>query len=395
MTSRERVLTTLRHEEPDRVPVDLGGMRSTGIMAIAYVKLREHLGLPAEVPRVYDATQQLAEPHLDLLEHFDVDVIDLENSLGHWGEWQPWALPDGTPCEMPAKIELERDGNDWYIVKDGIRTSYMPANSLYFDGIHWPLADAEGPEDFDRLAPETWLTDEYLIQLRDRAEWLNANTDFAIMGRFGGNILELGQGLRGWDQFLLDLALGGEFVEGLLAWMTERWLENLELYLDAVGSSIHLIQMGDDLGLQDRSQVSPHMYRELIKPYHQRIYEYVHEHSDVYVFLHSCGSIYELIPDLIDAGVDVLNPVQISAAEMEPARLKAEFGDQLVFWGGGCDTQRVLPFSTPEEVTAHVREQVNTFKPGGGYVFCQVHNIQADVPPENIVAMYEALSAAG
>jgi uroporphyrinogen decarboxylase len=394
MTSRARVLAALRHQEGDRVPVDLGGMRSTGIMALAYRRLRDHLGLPGTLPRVYDVGQQLAEPEMDVLERFGCDVIDLENSLGRWGEWQRWTLPDGGPCELPADVQLERVDGDWFLVQDGVRAARMPAGGFYFDQVYWPLAEARSVADLERYA---WLhhSDARLRALQERAAWLYHNTDFAIMGGFGGNIVEMGQALLGWERFMMEMAYGGAFIEAFLDWMADNWIADLERYLEVVGPYIHIIQMGDDLGSQAGPLLSPEMYRALIWPRHKRIYDVVHAKSDLYLFLHSCGAIAPLIPDLIEAGVDILNPVQISAAGMDPAMLKRQYGDRLVFWGGGCDTQRVLPYAQPEEVRAHVRERVEIFAPGGGFVFCQVHNIQAGVPPENVVAMYEGVQSAG
>jgi len=234
------------------------------------------------------------------------------------------------------------------------------------------------------------LSNQRLDRLHARARSLYEETDYAILGGFGGNILEAGQFLRGWEQFMMDLAADPEFTHAMLGRLTEWHLANLERYLDAVGDHIQIIQMGDDLGTQIATQLSPAMYREYVKPCHKAIYRYVREHSDVAVFLHSCGSIYQLIPDLIEAGVEILNPVQTSAANMDPRRLKDEFGDRLAFWGGGCDTQTVLPAATPEEIREHVRERMEIFKPGGGFVFNQIHNVQPNVPPENVVAMLDA-----
>jgi uroporphyrinogen decarboxylase len=188
----------------------------------------------------------------------------------------------------------------------------------------------------------------------------------------------------------MDLALEPKLAHALAQKLADHAVANLERYLDAVGDYIQIIQMGDDLGTQRGPQMSPAMYWEFIKPRHRQIYQYVKAHSNLYVFLHSCGSIYALIPYLIEAGVDILNPVQISAVAMDPTRLKREFGRDLVFWGGGADTQHVLPDAKPEEVRQHVRELIEIFAPGGGFVFCQVHNIQANVPPANVVAMFEA-----
>jgi uroporphyrinogen decarboxylase len=233
------------------------------------------------------------------------------------------------------------------------------------------------------------VSDEELRFLEMRAKTLYENTDLAIMANFGGNILETGQSLRGWGQFMMDLATGGAFLEDLIEGIVETQLMNLSLYLEAVGDYVQIIQFGDDLGTQDRPQMSRRMYQKYLKPGHQKLYQYVHQESDCAVFLHSCGSIYPLIPDLIEAGVDILNPVQTSAANMEPEKLKAEFGDQITFWGGGCDTQQVLPNASPEEIKQHVTERINILAPGGGFVFNPIHNIQANVPPENIVAMFE------
>jgi uroporphyrinogen decarboxylase len=189
---------------------------------------------------------------------------------------------------------------------------------------------------------------------------------------------------------MMDMALEPKLAQALTQKLADHYVTNLPRYLDAVGDYIQIIQMGDDLGTQNGPQMSPEMYRQIIKPAHRQVYEYVKTHSDLYIFLHTCGSIYRLIPDLIEVGVDILNPVQISAAEMDPARLKREFGQDVVFWGGGANTQHVLASATPEKVRQHVRELIEIFAPGGGYVFCQVHNIQANVPPENVVAMFEA-----
>jgi uroporphyrinogen decarboxylase len=225
---------------------------------------------------------------------------------------------------------------------------------------------------------------------------LYEETDYAILGSFGGAFLEGGQGLRGWDQFMMDLAGNRAFAEALLDRMLAVYLRNVERYLDAVGDYIQIIQMGGDMGTQNGPQIRPKMYYEVFQPREKALWGRIHQlRPDVAVFLHCCGGIYDLLPGIIDAGCDVLNPVQISAKGMDPARLKREFGDRLTFWGGGCDTQTVLPFGTPEQVYEHTRQNIEILKPGGGFVFCQVHNIQAGVPAENIEAMYQAARDCG
>jgi uroporphyrinogen decarboxylase len=188
---------------------------------------------------------------------------------------------------------------------------------------------------------------------------------------------------------MMDLATGGAFVEDLIGGIVETQLKNLSLFLQAVGSYVQIVQFGDDLGMQDRLIISRKMYQKYIFSGDQQLFQYVHQNSNCAVFLHSCGSIRPLIPDLIAAGVDILNPVQTSAKNMDPKQLKDEFGKQITFWGGGCDTQHVLPFASPDEIAHHVREQIEIFAPGGGFVFNQIHNIQANIPPENIVAMFD------
>jgi uroporphyrinogen decarboxylase len=392
LTSRDRVLAALRHEETDRIPIDFGGMASTGIMAIAYAWLKEFLGINSGQIRVFDIGQQLAEVELEILTRFGVDVISLENSLGETqpGFWKPWKLPNGIDCQVPVDVDLRSDeeSGDWIILENGIPMHRMSPNSLYFTQVFHPLATLSITEELQAV-PRPVISDEELKFLQMRAKALFENTDFAIIASFGGNILETGQSLRGWGQFMMDLATGGAFIEDLIAGIVETQLLNLSLYLEAVGSYVQIIQFGDDLGTQDRPQMSRDMYQKYIKPGHTKLYHHVHQNSDCAVFLHSCGSIYSLIPDLIEAGVDILNPVQTSAADMDPQRLKAEFGDQITFWGAGCDTQQVLPNATPQEIAQHVEERINILAPGGGFVFNQIHNIQANVPPENIVAMFD------
>ena len=392
-TSRERVLGALRHEETDRIPIDFGGMASTGIMAIAYTRLKEHLGVTKGQTRVFDMEQQLAEVEPEILTRFGVDVIALENSMGETqpGLWKPWKLPDGTACQVPASVDLKPDTENggWLIWENGIPTLRMSASSFYFSESFHPLAEMTSPEELEQI-PRPVISEEELKFLEMRAKALYQHTDFAIIANYGGSILEAGNSLRGFTRFMMDLAKGGAFVEDLIGGIVETQLSNLSLYLQAVGDYVQIIQFGDDLGMQDRPLMSRSMYQKYLMPGHQKLFQHVHQNSNCAVFLHSCGSIYPLIPDLITAGIDILNPVQTSAKNMDPKLLKEDFGDQITFWGGGCDTQRVLPFATPDEVAKHVRERVKILTPGGGFVFNPIHNIQADVPPENIKAMFKA-----
>jgi uroporphyrinogen decarboxylase len=407
MTSRERVLTAIHHEEPDRVPLDMGGMRSTGITALAHNRLKAQLSIPGPV-KVYDLVQQLAEPEDEVLQRFGVDVVDLGRAfLTGEGDWHSWTLPDGSPCLVPSYFKPEPDDGGWVARDDdGDIIARMPPNCAYFTQTIWPLRDTPESE-FERRVPEAmgkvvWgglpsppyhlpLTPDGLAEMRRVAERLCRETDYAIMVAFGGNLLEWSQWLLGMEDCMMDLVANPKRVEALLDVLTDLHLKSLRLVLDALGDWVQLIQMGDDLGMQTGPQMPPEIYRRLFKPRHSKIFRYVRENSDVHVFFHCCGGIRPIIGDLIDAGVEVLNPVQTSAAGMDPQELKREFGKELTFWGGGCDTQEILNLGSPEDVRRSVEERMRIFSPGGGFVFNQVHNITPEVPVENIMAMYEAV----
>jgi len=404
MKSRERVNAALNFTEPDRAPIDLSGHRSSGISAIAYARLRKYLGLKEKPIRVYDPVQQLAIVDEDVLDMFGVDTIELGRAFALDDEnWADWILPDGSPCQMPTWSLPEKEEDGWILrSKSGRIIARMPAGALYFEQTHYPL---ENRADMDKI---TEAMDECVWtavssppgplvagsdgneQLEAGAKRLRESTDKAIIGLFGGNLLEMGQFLYRNDNFFMLLAAEPEKAHEFLDRIVEMHLINLEYFLNAVGKYIDVILFGDDLGMQTGPQLSPHMYRTFFKPLHAKMWQRAKELANVKVMLHCCGGIRELLPDIIDAGLDAVNPVQISCTGMDAAGLKKDFGLDIVLWGGGCATQEILPHGTPEQVKKHVREQVNILNPGGGFVFQQVHNILAYVPPENIVAMLEA-----
>ena len=406
MTSRERVLSALNHQQPDRVPLDFGGHRSSGIAAIAYPKLRRFLGLPAKPTRVYDVIQQLAIVDEDVLDHFGVDTVELGRGFAQDdADWQDWVLPDGTPCQVPAWTTPEREANAWIIRSDSGRViARMPDGALYFEQTHWPFLERDDlahiPEAFGECmwtaiaAPPGPLAAD-AETLAAGARRLRATTERAIIGLFGGNLLEVGQFLYRIDGFMMLLAGEPSRAHAFLDALVELHLASLERFLGAVGDSIDIIVFGDDLGSQSGPQISPAMYREVFKPRHATLWQRAKELADVKVMLHSCGGIRELLPDLIEAGLDATNPVQITCSGMDPAGLKRDFGRDLTFWGGGCDTRDILPHGSPETIRQHVRDQIATMAPGGGFVFQQVHNVLADIPPENVAAMLDAVREGG
>jgi uroporphyrinogen decarboxylase len=403
MDSRSRVMAALNHQETDRVPIDLAGYRSSGISAIAYRKLRAFLGLEPKPVRVYDIQQQLAVVHDDVLDRFGIDTIELGRAFAiDDADWTDWTLPDGSPCQVPVWTRPERQEGRWVIrSRTGRPIAVMPDGAIYFESAYFPFA--ESAPDLDRLeeamAECMWNIPSPpgpLVEgpdgdrvMAEGARRLRQSTDRAIIGLFGGNLMEWGQFLYRNDNFLALLASEPDQAHDVLERLTQIHLAGLEKYLGLVGPYIDVINFGDDLGMQSGPQISPRMYREFFKPRHARMWKRAKELADVKVMLHCCGGVRPLLPDLIDAGLDAINPVQISCKGMEAAALKQDFGKDLTFWGGGCDTQWLLSHGTPDQIREHVTHQVGVLRPGGGFVFQQVHNILADVPPENIVAMLD------
>jgi uroporphyrinogen decarboxylase len=403
MTSRERVLAALEHRETDRVPVDLSGHRSSGVAAVAYPKLRKYLGLPPRPIRVYDVVQQLAVVDDDVLDRFGIDTIELGRGFAQDEQsWQPWTLPDGTACFVPAWTRIEREDKRWIIRSDSGRIlAHMPDGSLYFEQTYFPFLDSDDLDAIsDVLGESMWtaiasppgpINDN---ELSEGAKRLRAVTDRAVIGLFGGNLFEVGQFLYRNDKFMMLLAAEPKHAHRFLDKLVEIHLTNLERFLAAVGEHIDIILFGDDLGMQTGPMMSPKMYCEFFKPRHKLLWNRAKQLADVKVMLHCCGGVLELLSHLIEAGLDAINPVQISCLGMNAGQLKAEFGSEITFWGGGCDTRDVLPDGTPQQVAEHVKKQVGILRRGGGFVFQQVHNILANVPPENIAAMLDAVNTA-
>jgi uroporphyrinogen decarboxylase len=409
MTSRERVLSALNHREPDRTPIDLSGHRSSGIAPLAYARLRRALHLPEVALRVYDPIQQLAVVDEDVLDLLHVDTIELGRAFAREDSaWSEWVLQDGSPCKMPVWAVPQRGNGEWLLRSaSGTPLGRMPDGADFFDQCHWPLVDSsDDPPSLEVIntamreclwtaaaSPPGPLAPD-AESLAAGARRLRSSTDRAIIGLFGGNLLEMGQFLYRMDRFMEMLAGEPWRAHAFLDRLVELHQSNLERFLGAVGPYIDVILFGDDLGGQHRPLLSPRMYREFFKPRHAALWRRAKELADVKVMLHCCGAVRTLLPDLIDAGLDAINPVQISCRGMDAAELKREFGSELTFWGGGCDTQAMLPTGTCEAVSAHVREQVRILAPGGGFVFQQVHNILTNVPAENLVAMYSAVQSA-
>jgi uroporphyrinogen decarboxylase len=409
LTSRERVLRAVDHREPDRVPIDFGGHRSSGIMAIAYNRLKHYLGIESGDIYVYDFVQQLAIVEPEVLDRFGVDTVELGRGFAlSPADWRDWVLPDGTPCKIPAFIRPIKVGDDWHVThEDGTLIAIQKAGCLYFEQTCFPLAGCDDQSFADLASPMEkimWASlgsppapigydPEGLARLAQGARALREQTDRAILGLFGGNLLEFGQFFFGMANFLEKLAADPAGIHRFLDRLVDMHLANLEKFLSAVGPAIDIILFGDDLGMQTGPQISPRMFREYFQPRYELMWRTAKQLADVKVMLHSCGSLHALLPGLIEAGLDIIQPVQTTARHMEAERLKREFGQDICLWGGGCDTQQVLAQGTPEQVVEDVHRRVSALAPGGGFVFQQIHNIMADVPPENIVAMFDAVNA--
>jgi uroporphyrinogen decarboxylase len=384
MTSYERVKAALEHREPDRLPFDLGGSVLTGINRRAYAKLRRYLGLPEVEPRLVDEMQQLARVDEDLLARLEVDVSCVD--------------PDPPAGPTLAKSPV-RDGDYWRMVDEwGISWKMPVEGGHYFDMTDQPLKTAESAAD---LAGFPWPDPTQAARfatLKSRADRAVFGEKKAyILGRQYAGIWETALWMCGFEKFFADMLVNEDFAHALMRKITELKIAYWEKALETVGDNVLVISEADDLATQSSLLCSPELYERMVHPYHKELFSFIRTkaNSPVHIFYHSCGAVRPLIPYLIDEGVDVLNPVQVSAADMDTKVLKREFGKDVTFWGGGVDTQRVLPFGSPSEVRDEVRRRIEDLAPGGGFVFATVHNVQGDVPPENFMAMWEAMREYG
>jgi uroporphyrinogen decarboxylase len=374
MNSRERVMLALNHKEPDRIPIDLGGSICSSIHKNAYIELKKYLGMDLEEIKMADYVQQL--PYLDeaLLEHFDVDFRMVQ-----------------LPAATAADVDIFEEG-DYYAFIDrwGSKLHMPKEGGLYFDWVDFPIKEAT----MRALDNYTWPQPdppEYNAQLREQAGHLYQETDYALVGSavIGGGIFEQPARTMGLENFFMALVSEPQFADRLMGQITDIYIESCDNYLDQVGEYLQVFTFWDDVCGQNGWLIAPDVYRKMVKPKQRRLVEAIKRKTEAKIYYHSCGAVFDLIPDLIELGFDILNPVQVSARGMDTRRLKKEYGQDIIFWGGGVDTQHVLPFGKPEEVADEVKRRIDDLAPDGGFVFAAVHNIQALVPPENIVAAFE------
>ncbi len=415
MNSRQRVEAALNHQTPDRVPLDLGASAVTGMHVSCVYKLRQALKLdpPGTPVKVNEPYQMLGEIGPDLMDALGVDVVALgcrNTMFGYPCEnWKPWTTFDGTPMLVPGAFNTEPEpSGDILMYPEGDRSAppsgRMPKGGFYFDTIvrQEPIDDATLKVE-DNLEEFVPISDADLQYFASEADRLSRQSDRAILGSFGGTAfgdialvpapwMKRPKGIRDVAEWYMSTASRFDHVYEIFRRQCDIALGNLAKIYDAVGDRVSAVFItGTDFGTQHGLFISPTAYRKLFKPFHQIVNDWVHAHTPWKTFIHSCGSVVGLLPDLVEAGFDILNPVQCSAAGMDPQTLKDKFGQRLTFWGGGIDTQKTLPFGTPDEIRRQVRERIEIFGRDGGFVFNTVHNVQAGTPSENLVALYEAV----
>lgn len=392
MNSRERVLAAVEHREPDRVPIDFGATRQSGIMAAAYCQLKEHLGIDTET-FVYDIYQMLAEVEEEMRVRMHSDAVAIffkRVAFGVPNEGRKrWELNDGTPVLVSEAFnpEIDIEGNYYISSGSGKRIAHMPPGGFYFDSLETGPGAAH-------LDPDSWsippLPDDELRFIEQQARFWREETEYAVIAELPQVELFSGLGKGGFSEWMITLMTEENYVRELYEKAIEGMIANFDLYYEAAGQSLDVVKFNDDFGMQTGEVAHPDMYRSLVLPYYKKYLDHIKSrNSRLKIFQHCCGSIFNILGDMIETGVDIINPVQTSADNMDPQRLKDTYGERVCFWGGGVENQRILPFGTPEEVAAQAAERVKIFKPGGGFVFAAIHNIQQNTPPENILAAFD------
>jgi uroporphyrinogen-III decarboxylase len=413
MSPHERIRAALEHRQPDKVPVDFGASAVTGIHASTVYKLRRAYNLPEHPIKVVDCYQILGEVEEDLREKIGGDCVQILPYTNLFGfrnaGWKPWTLFDGTPVLVPGDFNTTSDPKGgFYQYPQGDRSvqpsGYMPNGGHYFDAvIRQQPFDEDDPSVEDNLEEFGPISDAELRYAQEQAAYLRKNTGYAIIASPGGTalgdiamvpatFLKNPRGIRDVEEWYVSMAIRQDFLKELFDRQSEQAVENLKRYKEAVGDNIDVIYLcGADFGSQNAPMCSTRVFDEIYLPYYRRMTGWIHQNTNWKVFKHCCGSIKPLIPSIINAGIDILNPVQNSAVDMDAQTLKDQFGDKITFWGGGVDTQHTLPFGTPQEVYDQVTKRIGIYNQGGGFVFNTIHNAQSGIPVENFLAMVDAI----
>lgn len=400
MNSRERILTAIDHRQPDKVPIDLAGSTVTGISAVAYNKLKRYLGINSPT-RVFDVVQQLANVDIEIIDLLGVDALDINRLSAEGENWYEVALADGSIAEYPSWYRPEQAADGSWFTRDesGTILSRMASGATFFDQMFFPY-EAGYPDNLDNLRNDmkkiSWVVHSHAsnlntAELRERLISLKEEKGKALVMSGGVKLLELGFFIRRMDNFLMDLMINDDKLAQLLDMLVEMHLAGLEKKCSTLGDIVDVIRFGDDLGMTSGPFMDIDTFRRIFKPRYKILCDYVKKNSDMKIFLHSCGSIKQYIPDLIEIGFDIINPVQTNCFDMDPVVLKREYGRDLTFWGGGVDTSSVLNRETPDGVRKDVLNRCEILSKDGGFVFAPIHNILPEVPPQNILAAYNAV----
>ena len=378
MNSRERVDMALNHQEPDCIPSDLGGTVMSSLNAVAYRNLRAHLGFPETNIRIADTVQQLVYVDDDVRDYFHVDVSGVN--------------PQQSTASAHVQIKDDMPKYRYFYDEWGIGWKMPKSDGLYFDVFHHPLRGDLTPADLDRYPWPDPTDPARFVGVRELVrKAVEEEHRAVIIGGLCAGFVEMAGWMRGYEDYLIDFASNTPFLEAFFDKLLELKMAYWEKMLAEVGDLVSAVLESDDMGSQNNLLFSPALYRKIVKPRHKQLYSFIKARTRGKLFLHSCGAIRKIIPDLIEVGVDILNPVQVSAAGMDSRELKRDFGKDMSFWGGGVDTQHILGEGTIQEVKDEVRRRIDDLAPGGGFIFATVHAVQRNVPPQNVVAVWEAL----
>jgi uroporphyrinogen decarboxylase len=400
MNSKERILSAINHIQPDKVPIDLGSSTVTGISAIAYNNLKSLLKIDTKT-RVFDVVQQLANVDMEVVDLLGVDALDVNRLSAEGNDWYDVELSDGSKAQYPSWFRPVRseDGSWSTTDNEGTVLSKKAAGATFFDQMYFPWENGY-PDNTQNLKEAlkkiSWVVHSHAsnlneTELRKKLINLKETTNKALVMSGGVKLLELGFFIRKMDNLLMDLMTDEGKLSGLLDSLVEMHLAGLEKKCRSVGDLVDIIRFGDDLGMTSGPIMDLETFRKFLKPRYRILCDYVKKHSNMKIFMHSCGSIKQFIPDLIEVGFDILNPVQTNCYQMDLVTLKNEFGKDITFWGGGIDTSSIISTGTPKDVRRDVLIRCEILSRDGGFIFAPIHNILSDVPPENVMAVYNAV----
>jgi len=400
MNSRSRLLLSIDHKQPDKLPVDLGSTTVTGISGIAYNKLKKYLNIESNT-RIYDVIQQLAMVDMKIIDLFGIDALDINRVTMENNDWYEVTLADGSMAEFPTWFKpIKAEDGSWYTKdKDGTIIAKMASGAAFFDQMYYPYENGY-PDNFsnlkDALQKISWIVHSHasnlhITELRSRLLNLRKSSNKALVMSGGVKLLEYGFFIRRMDNFLMDLLIDESKASEMLDILVELHMAALEKKCSTLGDIVDVIRFGDDLGMTSAPFMDLNTFRKLLKPRYRLLCDYVKKNSDMKIFLHTCGSIKQYIPDLIEAGFDILNPVQTNCYDMDPLTLKREFGKDITFWGGGVDTSSVINRGTSKDIRKDVLNRCEIFAKDGGFIFAPIHNILSEVSPQNIVTVYNAV----